>query len=333
LLGNTITGNVSNQYGGGIALWRSENVTLIGNEICGNQAADAGGGVYLFASDALLDGNKVCENVTQLGGGIHVSGSDGAVVLRRNELRGNTATEGGGVRWHSSPNATLEGNDLRDNDATVGGGAYLEWISDVRLTGNRFLGNSATQLGGGVYLESVRPFTLTNNIVAGNGADVSGAGVYVTGYEGLGGAAGSLVNNTLAQNSSGSGEGVAVREATTLTLTNNIVVSHSAGITVAYPARVLADHTLFYANVAGDIGGTGDVTSSHEITGSAPLFVAPVAWDYHIQPGSPAIEAGAPVPWLRVDIDGQRRVGSPDVGADEVVWSLSLPLIWKGLQP
>ena len=53
---------------------------------------------------------------------------------------------------------------------------------------------------------------------------------------------------------------------------------------------------------------------------AASGFVDPGGYDYHLRPGSAAINAGAPSDSPNVDIDGQRRpyAGAPDAGADEV---------------
>jgi hypothetical protein len=50
-----------------------------------------------------------------------------------------------------------------------------------------------------------------------------------------------------------------------------------------------------------------------------PLFVSDT--DLHLQDSSPCIDAGAPVPGITTDIDGDLRGSTPDIGADEWVVS------------
>ena len=148
--------------------------------------------------------------------------------------------------------------------------------------------------------------------------------------------AGTLVNNTIAQNGK---EGVYAgwydSGYSTLTLTNNIIASHTTGI-YAYPDLnpnvVTATHTLFYGN-NHDTGGS-IITSTEEITGSDPLFVDSAGRDYHLRAGSPAIDTGASIPWLTSDVDGDPRPwpvgGGYDIGADEAHWGqVYLPQVLK----
>jgi hypothetical protein len=167
---------------------------------------------------------------------------------------------------------------------------------------------------------------MTNNIVAEN----------VGGYEGGGMAfeawstepvTGTLVHNTFAANDRGSYNGrVAIHlndSYVTLVLTNNLIYSHTYGVYAVTTSTVQLDHTLFYANSSGDTGGSGTITNTHPITDQDPLLIA----GYHLQAGSPAIDAGVDT-GVPTDIDGDTRPqGSGyDVGADEFR-GIYLPLV------
>ncbi len=62
------------------------------------------------------------------------------------------------------------------------------------------------------------------------------------------------------------------------------------------------------------VPGAGNINAT-------PMFVSEAASDYHIQPGSPCINAADPAATINVDIDGDSRpVGArSDMGADEVL--------------
>ncbi len=87
-----------------------------------------------------------------------------------------------------------------------------------------------------------------------------------------------------------------------------------------------ADYTLFADN--GTDYGSG-VSSTNEVSGD-PAFVAPDEADYHLAPGSAAIDAGdeAGVP---IDFEGDARpLGpAPDIGADEAWLRSFVPLLMK----
>jgi parallel beta-helix repeat protein len=172
---------------------------------------------------------------------------------------------------------------------------------------------------------------MSNNIVAANHASRQGGGLaFETGTAEP--VTGTLVHNTFAANDRGSGDGriaVHVNEPyVTLVLTNNLIYSHTYGIYVWSSSTATLRNTLFYANSSGDTGGSGTIVNTDPITGQSPLLDA----DYHLQAGSPAVDAGAAVPWLTTDIDGDSRpVGAGyDIGADEFKQRhIYLPLVLR----
>jgi len=100
------------------------------------------------------------------------------------------------------------------------------------------------------------------------------------------------------------------------------VAINSSGI---YRSDTAANPTLrnccVYGNAAYDFSGLTDPTGSSGNISADPGFADPRYGDWHIQPGSPCVDAGddsvVPPDWL--DIDGQSRIqGSHvDMGADE----------------
>jgi hypothetical protein len=77
--------------------------------------------------------------------------------------------------------------------------------------------------------------------------------------------------------------------------------------------------------------GDGTVTS---ITNSYddPAFADPAVWDYHLTDGSLAIDAGVDA-GVTTDIDGSPRLNDPDIGADEYVLHIYLPLVTRNYAP
>jgi hypothetical protein len=67
--------------------------------------------------------------------------------------------------------------------------------------------------------------------------------------------------------------------------------------------------------------GSGTGSFSHNLVGSSynPLFVNPSAGDFHLQAGSPAIDAGTMIALVATDFDGIPRPqgAAYDIGAYE----------------
>lgn len=105
-----------------------------------------------------------------------------------------------------------------------------------------------------------------------------------------------------------------------VSLANNIVVSHTVGISVSKDASAIVSYGLYHNN-ALDIGGSGVYTHTNPMAGP-PAFVDPAAGNYRIQLTSAARDAGDPAgapPAPDHDADGARRPFGRrvDIGAYE----------------
>ena len=315
-----------------------------------SQRAGEGGGICSVGSAPIIQNNVITDNITYegpspmgKGGGIYFGGGSGEGIISGNRIVSNTASTvrwglGGGICLFQAA-ARVTGNEISHNTAARGGaGVYLHKGAGTVFSENRVMGNSTTTSptflgdGGGFYIEYTRPFTLSNNVIAQNYANTAG-GLFLRGG-GIQDSAGQLVNNTIAQNNVGpGGEAVYLNGVVTVSLTNNIIVSHTYGLTGSGAAT--ARYTLFYGNTLEDVEADSSFDSTHEISGEDPEFSNPATWDYHLRTGSPAIDAGDPAgvpPAPATDIDGEPRPIGPrvDIGADEArVRNLLLPLVLK----
>jgi len=289
--------------GGGVALGQSHNATLSGNAIYSNTVAHDGGGVALAYSDnAMLSGNDIYSNAAPSddGGGVEVYVCL-ATTLSGNDIYGNMAAHnGGGVELDKS-NATLNGNTIYNNLAGSDGGGVVVWKSDdVTLSANAVYSNTAGN-GGGVELYDSDRATLDNNVIADNQTGGAGSGVMVDA------STANLRHNTIARNS-GDDSGVHVTSNSTTTLTNTILVSHTVGINVTAGSAATLESTLWgsgaWAN-GTDWGGAGTIIRTNDYWGD-PAFVDPDAGDYHIGPGSAAIDKGVDA-GVATDKDGAPR--------------------------
>jgi uncharacterized repeat protein (TIGR01451 family) len=310
LNGNSIISNTAQEVGGGAILYGGNGATLNDNTFVGNVAEivyGLGGGMFGFGEGMTLIGNTFFGNTAQLGGGLGLSG--GSATLTANTLQANIATDGGGA-WFLDCDAVLTGNTAGIGSTGWGGGLCFE-SSNAVLADNTILANHAT-LGGGLCLAYQSTATLRNTIVADNQAEGAGSGLYIEG------ASSRLWHTTLARNTGGDGSGLHITSAHgTVALTNTILVSQTVGITVAAGSTALLEATLWHGNGA-DTGGAGTlITGTVNLRGD-PAFANPAAGDYHLGPGSAAINTGIDA-GVYTDIDGDLRplgLGF-DLGADE----------------
>ncbi len=288
------------------------NPTVEGLRITGGDADGLGGPYHsLFRVDA--------------GGGIYIISA--AAIVSNNWVFSNTACDGGGLylQWSG---ATLNGNTVTTNTANGSGGGLSLLDSAATLSGNTIAANITYGYGGGLRLD-FSDATLINNIVADNRADAVGSGLYIEG------SSPHLLHNTIAFNIGGDGSGLKVEYGyrhpyayySSVALTNTILVSHTVGIAVSGSNTTTLEATLWYDNGA-DWGGEGTINHTDDHDGD-PAFVAPDAGDYHIGPGSAAIDEGV-CAGVTTDIDGHPRPSGLgcDIGADELL-NIYLPIVLK----
>jgi len=335
-------------FGGGLYL---EGVTtLTSNTVQENVASTAnygvGGGMYLRYSDgSTLSGNTILTNTasttnTGSGGGVYLYWSDTALV--DNTMQGNVGSQatsdwghGGGLYAYIS-DVTLVGNTVRGNVggttySAYGGGVYLRG-AEATLESNWIIDNAASQaagytgLGGGVYVYKTRVITLINNVVADNYAYSHGSGLYID-SEPTAAITARFLHNTIADNRGGTG-GLYLGDHTTAIMTNTILAGHAnSALRVNANSTATLKATLWHGNGSLTFGD-GVIISSTNVY-SAPGFVNPSTWDYHLTADSAAINRGVDS-GIAMDIDGEARPsGGYDLGADEYWSRVYLPLVLK----
>jgi hypothetical protein len=323
--------NTSTSNGGGIYIWSGDHAYLVHNQVYSNTSVSGGGGgIYVANNDyAVLGGNRVYRNTSHDSGGgialmygsymLHVSASN-------NYVAENTARSGraGGVYLYADGSHSmfaLSGNVVISNTASQDGGGLYLYLGDATFEGDTFVGNRATLRGGGMYLYGDE-VTSVNTVVANNQAGWMGAGLYIEN------ASAHLMHTTIARNHGGDDSGVYV--VGTAHLTNTILVSHSVGITVA-TGQARLEATLWGGSDTDWGGGGGVITGTpgNNYWGD-PAFVDPDGMDYHLGPGSAAIDrAVSTVVDIDIDHDPRPFGPLPDLGADEYIGRIYLPLVLR----
>lgn len=332
-----IYSNTASTHGGG-AYFRGD-ATLIGNGIYSNTAQGNGGGIILVNNaDTLLTGNQIHSNKGYWGGGVQTYQSD--ATLTNNDIYSNTAEDSGGganINEADGNSVALTGNRIYSNTAMFGGGVIVGNCF-VTMTGNLVYANSANQ-GAGVWLNSTGGMLVNEMVVANHVTSTNGAsGLFVAGSDVR------MLHMTIARNTGGRAGGILVTdfygEASTVALTNTILVSHTVAILVDSGYTATLEATLWgdgdWAN-GTDWSGAGTITTGTINVWGVPAFRAPNAYDYHLLPTSAALDAGVDAD-VTTDMDGDLRpvpVGtSPDLGADEIDQRRAyLPLVVRNNQP
>ena len=304
--GFTIRNGDADFEGGGIIIGGA-SPTIRNNTITANRAS-SGAGIAAAGSGALIERNVITANVSSGGGGGGIYLRHGStVVVRENTITNNTGSAwGGGIDLFAADAPTIERNLIAGNSATSsGGGIDIVNEANATIVGNVIVRNSTSRQGGGIYLsppDSRRGVLMVNNTIADNQSP-SGSGLMLDGFMGDA----TILNNAIVASA-----GQAAVQCGNFGGVQNPTLRHNNVYSATGPeyAGFCADHTGVFGNISAD-----------------PQFVDPSADNFHLQLGSPNVDAGddqaSGMP--AVDIDGHLRIldgdrdGLPrvDIGADE----------------
>jgi hypothetical protein len=343
----TTSTNFTSTQGSGGALHCRGSISVSNTTFRNNTAESDGGGVFLYAfSGTELDGVLFEDNQAgREGGGMLASSFKGTLsdaVFRDNSSGGRRSQSGGGgliVDEFSSP--TLENvrfvNNVSEADA---GGLLVDDNTTTELKNVDFFGNEARLLQGGAVLVNDGTLISANTEFRENESPESIV-------KALGGSL-ELTNAVVADNVirdtsfTVEEKGVVFAKTTSATLANVVVASNdgtglnnesteSFGST--FPSTLTVHNSIVYQNeteidTSDEAGGTFNVQNTlvegglpsgvsdngGNISGD-PMFADPSNGDYHLQSGSPAVDAGndslIPDDTLDLDADGDSSEAVP----------------------
>jgi hypothetical protein len=294
-----------------------------------------GAGIRVFRADPTIQGNLITSNIA-CGDGGGISVEEAAPFIQGNVITSNdgswlcTGGGGGGISILSnsldSANPQIVGNAIEGNRAYWGGGILLNGAGTVTIDDNVITGNTSSDNGGGIWDIGPTNAIVVQNLIANNRSAAFGGGVW---------GGGELVANTFAGNAAQEGSAVWVGAPPPI-FSDNVLVG--AGLrSVVYcdsTAGVLQppfDHndafatdggTAFGANCGAAAGSDGNVSADPHFAGTG---------DFHLQAGSPAIDAGnGSAPDLpATDLDGNPRIvgAAVDMGAYEAGSASATPAV------
>ena len=294
----------------------------------------------------------------QYGGGMLVQNipTNATAVIEHNMILDNYALDGGGIACiDASPR--IAHNTLLWNLAAQNGGGISCWRnSSPLITHNVILGNAASMSdsgmpvplgGGGIFATAddldgrphptaVSSPVILNNVIAANGARSGGGLALVDANFGVP----TVMNNTIVANSgSGFFWGSSALVPLAPVIRNNLVAFNPWGLEqfVGTPTNAVIESNCIYGNTLngrdGNYRGLPALTGTKGNLSADPQFAGFEFMEFHLQPTSPCVDAGAQLPdgSISVDLEGQARVqgSSIDIGADEsdgVFRNVSVPV-------
>ncbi len=354
---NTISENSTESWGGGIVCHDGSSGVISGNTITRNSAKRYAG-IQCSQSSMSITNNIISENsasgdVWSIGGGIGYSDCPSG-TLEHNTITGNSAEHRGGGVCCSESSVTITNNTISENSADGwGGGLACTNGSSGVISGNTITRNSAKRyagiqcsqssmsitnniisensasgdvwsIGGGIGYSDCPSGTLEHNTITGNSAEHRGGGVCCSE------SSVTITGNTIAGNSAGWGGGLYIRTSSP-TVTNNTIASNTGGGLDSWSGSPLITNCILWGNLVADdlVGasanysdvGTGNTGGGTGNISADPKFVDPANGDFHLQAGSPCIDAGTDLaPELPdTDLDGNPRIVgvAVDMGAYE----------------
>ncbi len=359
---NRIIANAGTNLAGAIGLFaESDAYTVTGNDICGNFSAEYGGGISAFglSPGGSIDHNRLWFNRSyDEGGGIIIAGAlpsdpnalspgSGAVSIHDNVIQSNLSDDdGGGIRFLMAGNFPLDvyDNMITNNVSThEGGGVAIDDAPNVRFFNNTVMKNVTTAtavtsngLPAPAGLSTGQNSTALQSTLPGGSPTFSNP---------------LLFNNVFWDNRAGA------RGATSVTgigapgdatpINNWDMGLFDGGGTLAPTNSVLQTTTGTTPSATNTVGIDPNVKSPYDTVivfdgwRTNPAFIGAILvsldlppdllGDYHLQPGSIAIDKGAAnkngVTAPVADIDGDTRPagGGVDAGADETPATVPTP--------
>lgn len=246
------------------------------------------------------------------------SGRHRSIVVTGNSIHGFGAESNGhGIYANEAVGATITHNDVYDNQQ-YGIQAYAS-IESCEIAYNYCHDNLNKS---GILIEGYYN-RVHHNICTGNGQH----GIVLVAYHP--GGNNTLYSNTVAFNSPVSG-GIVVSDYGNDSIYGNIVYGNGVEFWLSTTVGVVTDYNCFAQDRANLVWWTGhgygsladyQALAGQELHGMAvdPMFVDPIARNFHLQPGSLCIDAGDPATPPDYDFDG---VATPqglgfDIGAFE----------------
>ena len=288
--------------GGAVSVQRGV-LAIEGGELSDNHAPQGGGGLYLKESEVQLVGVTIDENRADgSGGGVLCVDGTELTALDCTMAHNRAVEEGGAVFVESGSSLRLTSCSLIANESTRGdgGGIATSGADSTLLDRSELRGNRSAGNGGGLFSID-GSLSLSNCTIVENESQGRGGGLYVNGCRAM--------NCTFAANRSEALGGAAHIDGSAQFVNSVFWGDFPQEIRVRTGAIQVS-----HCNVQGGWPGPGNLDSD-------PRFQDRSSGNYHIEDGSPCIDAGTLESAPEQDRDGDPRPTGAgiDIGSDEYV--------------
>jgi len=242
---------------------------------------------------------------------------DGFTITAGNANGGGMDGDGGGMSNYQSSsslvNCTFTGNFTQKR-----GGAMANKQCDLTVANCIFYGNLADNAGGAIFNQNSNP-TFLNCIFIDNSASIFGGGIHNCSASNE-----TVINCTISRNSAGDYGGGISNDSSSSVVTNCILWGNTAPNGSQLSLQSGSSLSISYSDLQDSLPAIYNSGSSSITWGLGNIADNPLLKtdNYHIQGGSPCIDAGDPsLDYTgQTDIDGEARVVGQyvDIGSDEV---------------